>query len=139
MLNKGIGDRKASGIDLQNLVDAPARRIGLESEDAIRRALLQAETAVNALCVQLPRRLIRRGEIRLRRSFNWGRGAQSRNLPRFKMSLGSSARLMAAIDLRSLGDVPQTLIADFSADGQRVTTAEPSRGNARRKLSMVAM
>src|SRR5258705_5890592 len=56
----------------------------------------------------------------------------TRNLPRFRMLLGSSARLTARIAARSVGDEPQTSKWDFASFGQRTTTAEASRGSVAR-------
>jgi hypothetical protein len=135
MFDKRRVDGEPAFIDLQNLVDAAAGRIGFESESAISRALLQAKSAVDAPGVEFPARPVLGGEIRLGSSFDGGLGAQRRNLPRLSVSFGLSARLTASMESRWDGDVPQTLIALLRAAGQRVTTAEASRGRVRRNES----
>ena len=126
---------EAAFVYLENLVDASTRRIGFESEDAIGWALLQAEPTVDAGGIKLPRGLIGGREVRLPRLFDWSGRAQSRNLPRLRLSFGLRARLAAAMEFVSLGDAPQTLMLGLSAAGQRLTTAEASRGSVRRSES----
>ena len=50
-------------VNLHHLINAPARRIHLRSQRAVGRALVQTQSAVNALRVQVPRGFLARGEI----------------------------------------------------------------------------
>ena len=56
--------RQPARVHLQHLVDAAARRIHFRAQRAIGRALVQAQAAMHALGVQLPRRLLARREVR---------------------------------------------------------------------------
>jgi hypothetical protein len=47
-------DRKASIIDLQDLVNSATRRIGFKSEHPVRRTMVQAQAAVDANRVERP-------------------------------------------------------------------------------------
>ena len=107
--DKGIGNGEISLVNLQDLVDASARRVGFEAEHTIGRALLQAESAVNAGGVQIPGRAIGGGEVgMLFRAREMRCGAQTRNLPRLRICLGSSATRTARMAATSVGVDPQT-------------------------------
>src|SRR5690349_4623702 len=124
-----VSDGQATRVNEQNLVNPATRRVGFAAEQPVGRALLQAKTAMNAARIQVPGGGVRRGEtcrrctsLRFRRE-----GAQTTNLPQFRMSLGSMARLITRMHSRSVGLVPQTLMWRFTSTGQRSTTADPSR------------
>lgn len=130
MLDERILDFQSPFRHLQYLVYAPARRIRFQSEYAIRRTLLQAQPAMDAPGIQLPRWPVRSGEVCFRGSVGNLYGTQSRNLPRLSVSFGLRACLTPAIAFKFVGEAPQTLMSGFNADGQRVTTTEASRGTA---------
>src|SRR6185437_4229278 len=62
--NKRFRNRQPSGIDLQHLVDAAAGRIHLHTQHTIRRAMIQAKTAVHAGSIEIPGWTIWPGKIR---------------------------------------------------------------------------
>lgn len=107
--DEGIGDRQIAVVDLQDLVNASARRVGFESKNAVCRALLQAQSAVDAGGVQIPGRAIGGSEMgTLFQIRGMGCGAQTRNLPRLRICLGSSAARTERIAATSVGVDPQT-------------------------------
>ena len=66
--DKRVTQRQPPGVHLHNLVDAPTRRVHFRAQRAIGRALVEAQTAVHAARIQLPRRLLVRREVRVRAS-----------------------------------------------------------------------
>src|SRR5271166_2417243 len=95
VFDKRFAQAEPAFIDLQHLVNASPRRVHFRAKGAVGGAIIQAQPAVNALGVQVPCGLFAGREIRNRFFQYWRREAQSRNLPRFKMSFGSSARFTA--------------------------------------------
>ena len=80
-------DLRCARCHLHHLVDAAARRIHLHAQLAIRGAVVQAQTAVDAAV-----------EIRLLRSvMEPGRQMRPYNLPRFKRAFGSNNCLIFCI------------------------------------------
>ena len=119
MRDKRISNREIALVDFQDLVNAPARRVGFQSQDTIGGTLLQAKTAVNTAGIEIPRGTIAGSEVRLsfcaRRLY---RGLQNRNLPRLSICFASSACFTARIATRSVGVVPHMSTCAFSAVGQ---------------------
>ena len=93
--NERIGQRQPALVNLQHLVDAAARRIHLRAQRAIGGAIVQTQAAVHALGIQVPTGLLAGREVGNRILDDGSGKAQKRNLPRFKMSFGSIARLIA--------------------------------------------
>src|ERR1019366_5417086 len=95
------------------------------------------QSAMDALRVQVPRRFIAGGEVGDRLFRHWSRDRQKRNLPRFRMSLGSSAILTARMLYRSVGIGPQALMWWRVSEGQRSTAMLTSRGKRLRNPETV--
>src|ERR1022692_1386097 len=118
MGDEGIPQRQPTLVNQHHLIDAPARRIHLRPQCAVRRALVQAQSAVDTLRVQVPRGFLARGEVGDRLFRHWSCDCQKRNLPRFRMSLGSSAIFTARMLSRSVGIGPQALMWCRVSEGQ---------------------
>src|SRR5882757_288848 len=58
-----IADGKTSGVHLQHLIDAPARRIHLRAKYAISWTMVQTQSAMDAGGVEVPIRLVLHGEV----------------------------------------------------------------------------
>src|SRR5208283_2525120 len=71
MGDERFGQCEPAFVHLHHLVNAPARRIHLRAQRAIGRTLVQAQPAVHTLGVQVPGRLLARGEIRYWLFRNW--------------------------------------------------------------------
>ena len=117
-----IAQRQPAFVHLHDLVDAPARRIHLRAQRAVRRALIETQPAVHATRVQIPRRLLVRREVRVARLDCSGCGAQKISLPR-KMLFGSSACFTARM-LAKLGGSPHHGLA-------RLATVRPPMSESR--------
>src|SRR5690242_21965750 len=100
--------------------------------------MIQAQAAVNAGGVQVPRRTIVSGEVRFAyvQAMACDRSVLAgdvcicahpvRKRPRFSMPFGSSARFTFCIRTVSVGVEPQTSKCCFASLGHRSTTAEES-------------
>ncbi len=97
-----FAQRQPSLVHLHHLIDAAPRRIHLRAQSAIGRTLVEAQPAVNTLGVKVPRRLLSRQEVGDWLFRNWRCCAQKRNLPRFRMSCGSSASFTARMLSKSV-------------------------------------
>src|SRR5579884_3473604 len=96
--DEAIADCKPTFVDAEHLPDASARRIHLDAEHAIRRAVIEAESAVDARRVQIARRRVGTCEVRVADVAHEVRsGAHSRNRPGFRMPAGSIVCFTRAI------------------------------------------
>ena len=107
MLDVGRIDLRFARRHLHHLIDAAARRIHLDAQLAIRRAVVQAQAAVHTSI-----------EIRLLRSvMNRGRQMRPYNLPRFKRIFGSNNCLIFCITGKSLPGCGHSVKDCFAASG----------------------
>jgi len=107
MSDEGLCNREATCVDLQYLVNASARGVGLTSQNSIGGTLIQAKSTVDAARVEVPRGTIACRVMRTALDMVFG-GAQKRNLPGLRNPFGSSACLTARIASRSPFGSPQT-------------------------------
>src|SRR5271157_1768742 len=136
MGDERLAQREPALVHLHHLVNAAAGRIHLRAQHSIGRALVQAQPAVDTLGVQVPRRLLTRGEIRYWLFRNWSSRGQNRNLPRFRMSLGSSASFTARMLPRPAGSGPHAVTWSRASVGQWRTAMLTSRGKRLRNSEM---
>src|SRR5947209_8457327 len=113
--NERLADRQPAGIDLQYLVDTPAWRVHFHAQHPIRRAMVQTKPAMHAGGVEIPRRPVGTGEVRLAHfecvavtlmRADLLPAHPTRNRPRFSMPFGSSACFTFRISGRSVGVDP---------------------------------
>src|SRR5579859_5274626 len=125
-------DSEIAGVHLRHLLDASARRIHLSAEHPIGRAVIQAESAMDALGIKLPCGTV--GRRRLPEN-DWR--AHTANLPRLSMSFGSSARRTSRIQGRADSGTPQISKRSFASLGQYTTCAWHPAGSEARKAETV--
>ncbi len=127
-----LAQRQTALVHLHHLVDAAARRIHLRAQRAIGRTLVEAQSAVDTLGVQVPRRLFTGQEVRDWLFRNWSCRTQKRNLPRFKTSFRSSACFTARMLSKSVGVASHSVICPRASSGQCNTAMLAWRGKRSR-------
>src|SRR5205085_8176794 len=56
--DKGFADRQSARVNLQHLIDAPTRGIHFHAKHAVRWTMIQAESAMDTGCIEIPGRTI---------------------------------------------------------------------------------
>src|SRR5438552_17272871 len=125
-------ERQRPALPLRHQVDAAARRLGLESCDAERRAGVETQAAMHAggeIVIREPCKGVRlprlRGSTAARRGWGWLKPAQTTYLPGFKAPSGSNAFFMRRMMSSVAGDVPHAPTSRMKSSGAASMTSVP--------------